>query len=115
MPLFRVTVVSSYAPIEPTGGPLDTSHLFDTDATLTQALGVKRCLQDWVSRRDGRRLTESHEIDPPRLTLEVDYNDIDAPSEWDARTDGLALFREDAGADSLPEAESVVATAEEQP
>jgi hypothetical protein len=115
MPQFRVRVVASYPPTEPTGGPFDTSHLFATEATLTQSQEVRRRLYDWVSEGSGRTMTTDHEINPPRLTLEVVYDDVEAPTKWDAEVDGRSMFREEVAADGLPTAESVVAHAEQAP
>ena len=71
-------------------------------------------LYDWVSEGSGRTVTADHEIDPPRLTLEVVYDDVEAPTKCD-EVDGRSMFREEVAVDGLPTAESVVAHAEQVP
>ncbi len=104
MPRYRVRVVASYAPTEPTGGPFDSSHLFEMEETTTQSQAVRKRVTDWVESGNGRRAVVDHEIDPPRLTATAIYEGVDAPSEWDAKIAGVALFR----SEDLPEPESVV-------
>jgi hypothetical protein len=111
MSRFRVRVVASYPPdhvLPPYRDPL----VYTPDEPRVQSAEVKRPLSDSVSARDGRRLTGDHGIDPPRLTLEVTYDDIEAPSEWDARVDAQSMFREECERDGLPEPESILAHAD---
>ena len=115
MPLYRVRVVASYAPTEPTGGPSAAGHPLATEATLTQSREVEQCLRDWALKGSGRTITSDHRIDPRRLTVEVVYDDLDAPTKWDAEVDGKSMFHEEVAVDGLPNAESVVAHAEEAP
>lgn len=111
MPRFRVRVVASYPP-DKVLPPYRDTLVYTPGERRVQSAEVKRQLSDWVSARDGRRLTDDHGIDPPRLTLEVTYDGLDAPSEWDARIDAQAMFREEAERDELPEPESVLAHAD---
>ncbi len=110
MPKFRVTLVASYAPTL----PIDRKDaLAYAGPTLTQPREVKERLGAWVERREGRALIGDHAIDPPRLTVRVVYDELDAPSEWDVGVDARSLFVEESAADDLPEPETVVAHAEE--
>jgi hypothetical protein len=111
MPRFRVRVVASYPP-DHVLPPYRDTLVYTPDERRVQSAEVKRRLSDWVSARDGRRLTGDHGIDPPRLTLEVTYDDIEAPSEWDARVDAQSMFSEECERDELPEPESVLAHAD---
>ena len=111
MPFFRATVTASYKPTEPLSGTTDT--LFAMEDTVTQPKEICDAIDDWVNAGSGRTSAYDQHIDPPRFTLTVVYDQIDAPSEWDAEVDGKSLFREETAAANLPEPETVVAEAEE--
>jgi hypothetical protein len=110
LPLFRVRVVASYPPTK-------RVHRKDTlvyrGERLVQPGEVKERLGEWVEAAPGRKLSISHAVDPPLLTVEVIYDRVDAPSEWEAEVDGKSMFDEQSAADALPEPETVVPHAEE--
>jgi hypothetical protein len=110
MPPFCVKVVASYPATEVVSK--EDSLVYTAGEQRAQSGEVKLKLGDWVSAKEGRKLTGSYAIEPPRLTLEVTYDEIDAPPEWDARVDGISLFREESSDAELPEPETVVAHAE---
>ncbi len=111
MPRFRVRVVASYPP-DKVLPPYRDTLVYTPGERHVQSAEVKRRLSDWVSARDGRSLTDDHGIDPPRLTLQVTFDELEAPSEWDARVDAQSRFREECKRDALPETESVLAHAD---
>jgi hypothetical protein len=104
MARFRVSVVASYAPTE---RRLD---LFGVEM-MAQPDDVRRRILDWVSGAPGWSAEHDKTIDPPRLTVQVLYENVDAPTEWDARADGQSMFRDECAAAELPDAESVLAHA----
>lgn len=92
--------------------------MFAVPDRATQAREVSDRLNQWVSDESavGRRsLRDLAEFDERLLIAQVVYDDVDAPSEWDAEVDGRAMFRDQAIVDQLPEAETLVAHAELMP
>lgn len=124
MPIFRINVVASYEPTEPMT-PAEGYPLLDAGPAVKPPDAVRDALWAWSERvpveqhdDDTDRLrvidvtvTEDASISPARLTMEVAC-DIDAPTEWDAKTDAISLFREECKAAQLPAPESVVANAD---
>lgn len=107
---FRVRVVASYAATEPSPmAHLSTEHSDDVR---------KRVLDLAMNHPDQPDLADLsiHEgavdaatfADPPLLVLTIVY-DVDAPSEQDARSDALGLFKQLEVDRELPEAETVLA------
>ncbi|MFI4977910.1 MAG: hypothetical protein ACHQC8_04440 [Solirubrobacterales bacterium] len=117
MARFRVNVVASYAPTEPLGPEY---ALFDAGPELKQPDAIRDALWAWSERAAAAstdllvvkevEVEEDAGLQPFRLTLTVGC-EIEAPSEWDARSDAASWFRERCEEDALPEAESVIANA----
>jgi len=114
---FTIDVVASYAPTEQLGPDYP---LLDAGPELKPPEAVHDALWAWVQATDIKRegtddlqvnditLEDDASAQPFRLTLTITC-EVEAPSEWDARADALAWFREQ----DLPEPETVVANAAE--
>jgi hypothetical protein len=115
MTVFRINLVASYEPTEPMVPPeyplLDAGPALKTpDTLLVWGERVVEQAREGTSRLRliDVTMTEDHNILPARLTMTLAC-EIDALTEWDARTDATALFREECEAAELPAPESVVA------
>ena len=118
MPIFRIEVVASYPATEPMGYEQGYA-LMDSGPALKPPDAVFQALWDYWSKReqteDPERLrvvnvgvAEDGTFLPQRLTLTVTC-EIDAPTDFDARTDAKSLFDEECEAQQLPTPETVVA------
>jgi hypothetical protein len=120
MAVFRIDVVASYSPTEPMT-PAAGYPLLDAGPAVKPPDAIRAALWAWsehVSDDPDRRLRiadvaieEAGMPLPARLTMTVTCA-IGAPTEWDARTDAISLFREECVAEQLPTPESVVANAD---
>jgi len=119
MTVFRINVVASYEPTEPMVPP--EYPLLDARPALKAPDETRDALLAWgelVVARSGEgtsrlrvidvTMTEDHNILPARLTMALAC-EIDAPTEWDARTDATSLFREECETAEMPMPESIVA------
>ncbi|HTZ64848.1 MAG TPA: hypothetical protein VMB51_12160 [Solirubrobacteraceae bacterium] len=94
--------------------------MFDAGPELKQSDTVRDSLWAWSERAAAAstdmlvvkdmEVEEDAGLQPFRLMMTVAW-EIEAPSEWDARSDAASWFRERCEQDRLPEAESVVANA----
>jgi hypothetical protein len=121
MSAFPINVVASYEPTEPMVPP--EYPLLDAGPALKVPDATRDALQAWgervvkqQQRHDGLRVTniaweEDGSLLPARLTVTVTC-EVEAPTEWDARTDALSWFHAECEASALPTAESVVANTE---
>lgn len=120
MPAFPINVVASYEPTAPMVPP--EYPLLDAGPALRVPDATRDALQAWgkrvIEREDhhGLRATdfaweEDGSLLPARLTVTVTC-EVEAPTEWDARTDALSWFRAECEASALQVPESVVANAE---
>jgi hypothetical protein len=120
MAVYRINVVASYPPTEPMT-PAEGYPLLDGDARKPSDAVRDSLLAYWgerIPQTDSRELRvidlelmEDAKPLPARLTMTLAC-EIDAPNEWDARTDATSLFREECEAARLPEPESVLANAD---
>ncbi len=118
MARFHIDVVASYAPTEPLGPDYP---LLDAGPELKVPESVHDALWVWIqadSRGDTDdlqikdvRLEDDGSAQPFRLTLIVTC-EVEAPTEWDARTDARSWLLSEIAAGQLPTAESVVANAD---
>jgi hypothetical protein len=119
MPVYPINVVASYEPTEPMPPP--EYPLMDAGPALKVPDSTRDALQVWAEGvgkegQVGLRPTdfaweEDGSFLPARLTVTITC-EVDAPTEWDARTDALSWFRAECEASALPAAESLVANAE---
>jgi hypothetical protein len=103
MTVFQINVVASYSPTEPMT-PAEGYPLLDAEPAVKPPDAIRAALWAWsehVSDDPDRRLRitdvaieEAGIPLPARLTMTVTC-EIDAPTEWDARTDAVSLFREE--------------------
>ncbi len=117
MARFGVNLVASYTPTESLGPEY---ALFDAGPELKQPDAVRDALWAWSERAAAAstdlvivkevEVEEDADLQPFGLTITVACH-IEAPSEWDARSDAASWFRERCEEDGLPQAESVVANA----
>jgi hypothetical protein len=93
MPVYRVNVVASYPATEPYGPEYPLFEVPHAPHAMKQSDAVVQAIHDWAEefeRREdppilGVSIAEDPQISPARLTMTVTY-EIDAPSEWDARS-----------------------------
>lgn len=120
MPVFPINVVASYEPTKPMSPP--EYPLMDAGPALKVPDSTREALQAWAEGVVGQQRhtglcptniawDEDETFLPARLTFTV-MCEVDAPTEWDARTDALSWFRAECEASALPAAESLVANAE---
>lgn len=97
--------------VDPSGIPLAVTLTGGHRHDVTQLLP----LVDSVGPVDGLRvldveIAEDDSIQPFRLTMNVTC-EVEAPTEWDARTDARSWLLKEVEAGELPTAESLIANA----
>ena len=112
MPTFRVTVTASLRHTDLRAGKTRRNP-FSMEDTSAPPAGLVRALNEWVSSAPGRSVESDQSIDPPRATVLVVYDDVDAADAWEARVDSESRFRDECVVVDRAEWESVLALADE--
>ena len=108
MPTFRVTVTASLRPAE----QRDSARArFSMPSTTGPSREVIAALDGWASEDPGRTFESDTSIGPPRATVTVDYDDVAANDENEAKAAGKARFLHECDVVDPAEWESVVAIA----